>query len=494
MVAALGAMLLAGCTRPAVPVPPGVKSSDLVATVLVAAELGPVGPALARALGRFAGVRLELVTTPLAELAERAKNTRADFVVSTGPDDLVALDQAQLLTPGAAVTLARSPLVLLGSRANPQPKLAAIGSLTGPLGVPDQAAGAVASEARKQVKQAAPELKGDRLAAVPTAQLVTRLTAGELSAALVPAYALPVGTAVGAESAPSPVSDIIWAALREAPHHYGQEQILRALEQFSPAKALRDTRLEPVGKAQAKAGQDGGLFVFAGAGIREPLEAAAKAYTEQTGVPIRYTYTGSACLLAQITMSQTGDVYIPGEEYFMQQAADRQYIVGSKRIGYFIPVIMTQKGNPKGIHSLRDLTRPGVRVGLGEPKSCAIGTFTAKLLTKLGLYEAVEQNTTMRTALAAELGTALRLQSIDACINWDAVAAWFRETADIVPIPEEHNETTAILAGVLKFSRDQTKAQAFVDFLSGPDGQAIFANCHYTVDPQRPVFPVGAQP
>ena len=91
------------------------------------------------------------------------------------------------------------------------------------------------------------------------------------------------------------------------------------------------------------------------------------AFRKKTGITVFPTYTGSGCLLAQITIGQSGDLYMPGEDWYMKQAQKRIHY-STKAVTYMIPVIMVQKGNPKGIADLTDLLKPGTRVGMGEPK------------------------------------------------------------------------------------------------------------------------------
>ena len=43
-------------------------------------------------------------------------------------------------------------------------------------------------------------------------------------------------------------------------------------------------------------------------------------------------------------------------------------------------VIVVKKGNPFNIKSLEDLTKPGIKIGMGHPEQDALGTLTKKLL------------------------------------------------------------------------------------------------------------------
>jgi len=150
-------------------------------------------------------------------------------------------------------------------------------------------------------------------------------------------------------------------------------------------------------------------------------------------------------------------------------------------------VILVQKGNPKNIQGLADLTRPGVKLGLGDERACAIGRTCRLIFEKNGLdLKAIERNVAFRSVTVNELGNHIRLKALDAVIVWDAVAAYFADYGQVVPIPPEQNVISTVAVGVLKSSPHPQLADEFVEFLTSEEGRAIFRKHHYTVDPPQP--------
>ncbi|MDT7897341.1 MAG: molybdate ABC transporter substrate-binding protein [Armatimonadota bacterium] len=223
------------------------------------------------------------------------------------------------------------------------------------------------------------------------------------------------------------------------------------------------------------------LFIYAGAAFRPPLEEMGREFERRYGIPVRFNFTGSNCLLAQIILSRQGDLFLPGEAFYVQQAEKRGYVLKSEVIGYFIPVILVRKGNPKGIRSLADLAKPGVKVGLGDPKACAIGEIGEAILRKNGLTKAVHKNVVLRAMTAPELANALRLGGIDACLNWDAIAnyPWVRPAVEVIPIPPEGNVITANPLAILKTTHNKAAAEKFLQFAL-TEGQAILRRHGFT--------------
>ncbi len=209
------------------------------------------------------------------------------------------------------------------------------------------------------------------------------------------------------------------------------------------------------------------LMLFCGAGVRVAAEALIKAYEGDHAVTIAATYAGSGQLLGQIASLQKGDLFMPGEEFYVDQAVGRGLAdPASKRaVAFFVPVILVPRGNPKQIRSLADLTWPGLRLGLGDERSCAVGKRAVDLFAKNGIpAEAVAKNTVYKSGTVDELGVAVRLGQVDAVIAWDATARNFEKDADAIAIPPEQNLPAAISIVVLKSSLNTAAAASFADF------------------------------
>lgn len=91
-------------------------------------------------------------------------------------------------------------------------------------------------------------------------------------------------------------------------------------------------------------------------------------------------------------MGKCCDVFIPGAEKYTNDAKKNGWIKPGtdQKIVKHIPVIVVPKGNPGNIRSLADLGRKDARITLGDPRACAIGKISKKLLQKNKLYEQVK--------------------------------------------------------------------------------------------------------
>ncbi len=238
--------------------------------------------------------------------------------------------------------------------------------------------------------------------------------------------------------------------------------------------------------AQSNSRQPKELHVFAGAANTPPLIEAAKLYEKRYGVKVRLTFGGSGVVLAQMKLARKGDVYVPGSDDYMEKAI-KEGIVDPKSVRvicWLVPVINVPKGNPKGIKSLQDLAKPGIRFAIAVPGSVCLGDVAKEILERVGLWEKVKPNIVMQAKDCADLAAQIKLGTVDAVIGWDVFAYWYPDTPmDNIPIPPGINRIRHIPAGVTVFARDKQEAQRFVNFLASVEGKRCYAKCGYCITP-----------
>ena len=244
--------------------------------------------------------------------------------------------------------------------------------------------------------------------------------------------------------------------------------VLTGCEKRGPEKQADDSR---------------GLLVFCGAGLRPPMAELAERFEQETGAAIRMDYAGHQVLLSKIKLSRQGDIYMPGDKRYVDLAAEEGLILSRKRVCYFVPTILVQKGNPKGISGLHDLARSGVRLGLGNPEACAIGRTSKRIFEKNEVpWPDVERNLLFLSATVSELGMQIQAQSLDAVIVWDAVAEQYARHGEQVPIPVRQNVLSTVEAGVLKYTGNKALARRFLEFMVSDQGGRVFRKHGYRVE------------
>ena len=227
------------------------------------------------------------------------------------------------------------------------------------------------------------------------------------------------------------------------------------------------------------------LLVFAGAASKPPTEEAAKLYEQKTGVKIELVFGGSGSVLAQMRLAKQGDIYFPGSSDYMEKAkrAGDVFADSEKTIVYLISAINVAKGNPLGIHALRDLTRPGLRVAIGNPETVCVGAYAVEIIEKeftVAEKAAFQRNIINYTESCEKTATAISLKMADAVIGWSIFEHWDPARIDTVRLPATQVQRIGYIPiAVSKFTKNNGAARRFIGFLAGPEGRKIFARHKY---------------
>ncbi len=225
------------------------------------------------------------------------------------------------------------------------------------------------------------------------------------------------------------------------------------------------------------------LFVHCAAGMMHPIQKLADEFEAKQGIKIEMAQGGTNTLLAQIELARRGDVYIAGDADYVDMAEQKGLVRYRRTLCYFVPVILVAKGNPKNITCLADLTRPGIRIGQGDPRATAIGRLMPRLLERNGVDPAVwQKNVATECPTINELGIKLELGTIDAAVVWRTIADDYPHASEIISIPSEKNICPEVAGAVLTCATNEPDALAFLDFLASERGRHVLRAAGYQVD------------
>jgi len=220
------------------------------------------------------------------------------------------------------------------------------------------------------------------------------------------------------------------------------------------------------------------LVLLCGSSFVPPAEQLCSQFTAQTGIEIVRTVGGSEDFLPLIKAGRKGDIFITHDPY-LTYVADANALAAHIQVGFVAPVLAVAKGNPKGLSSIEDLTRPGLKVVLTDPQYSTCGELVFALLEKKGIKEKVLKNVENRlTKGHSNIGTFLETGAVDAGIMWNGVAHTFRDSLEIVPTPYEYDKEIRVHIIGLSYSKQPELLKQFIEFARNR-GPEIFAKHGY---------------
>jgi len=176
------------------------------------------------------------------------------------------------------------------------------------------------------------------------------------------------------------------------------------------------------------------------------MKHLARIYEAETGQAVEINSAGSGELLAYIELQTEGDLYVCHDPFLDILMKKFKMGVDGWVLAELTPVIVVQKGNPKNIASLGDLTRPDVEVALTDYERSTLGRMLKTIFGKAGI-DLDQLNKDKKIATNKSGGHVANLVTTgnaDAAMCWRAVARLRLDDLDVVPIPEEHLPTPGV--------------------------------------------------
>lgn len=225
------------------------------------------------------------------------------------------------------------------------------------------------------------------------------------------------------------------------------------------------------------------ILAFCGSASKPAMEECAKLFEEKSGIRVVLYFSGSGEMLSQMKMSKRGDIYIPGSPDYMVKAVNDGVVDVNQNveiIAYLVPAILVQKGNPKNIQGLYDLSKEGIRVAIGNPESVCVGLYAYEILERGGLLNKVSKNIVTLGGSCSMTAALIPMKAVDAIMGWEVFAKWNSETTVVIFLkPDQVPRLAYIPAAISTFSEHPKEAKQFIEFLKCLEGQQIFTKWGY---------------
>jgi molybdate transport system substrate-binding protein len=216
------------------------------------------------------------------------------------------------------------------------------------------------------------------------------------------------------------------------------------------------------GGGSARSGDSGRLAVFAAASLTEVFPAINKAPA--------YSFAGSDQLAFQIQQGAAADVFAAASPKY----PDLLYKQGlvEKPIAFTTNtlVVIVPKSNPGNIHSVLDLTRPGLKIVIGD-SSVPVGSYTLTVLKNLGITDGVLKNVVSKEPDVKSIVAKVALGEADAGFVYVTDVKPVRGKVLAIALRESAQPHVVYEVAVVKAGKHRQAAYRFVTVLIRPPAQ-----------------------
>jgi molybdate transport system substrate-binding protein len=220
------------------------------------------------------------------------------------------------------------------------------------------------------------------------------------------------------------------------------------------------------GAAAAKTSRaTAGITIFAGSSMTSVLPEIDSSNT--------YSFGSTGTLATQITNGAPADVLMGANT----TTAASLYASGivEKPVNFTrnTLAVVVPKANPAGIKSIYDLTKTGLKIDEAA-SSVPVGSYTVQVLNQMGLNAAVQANVVSQETSDANVVSKVALGQVDAGFVYLSDYVIDPTHLTLIKVPAWAQPKITYSMAIVTKSPNQTAAQAWIDKVLSPAGQAIF--------------------
>jgi len=185
----------------------------------------------------------------------------------------------------------------------------------------------------------------------------------------------------------------------------------------------------------------------------------------------KYTFGGSGALEVQIEQGGPADVFAAASpkqpaELFAKGLVDRPVQFATNTLVLIVP-----KGNPAHIHSVADITKPGVKLVICNA-TVPCGDYARNAFANLGITTQAMKNVASQTTDVTQTVAQVALGQADAGFVYITDANAAKGKVTVLRLPAKAKPQAKDYIAVVNAGKNQAAASAFVKQVLSPQGQA----------------------
>jgi molybdate transport system substrate-binding protein len=226
------------------------------------------------------------------------------------------------------------------------------------------------------------------------------------------------------------------------------------------------------------------VTVFAAASLTNALQQVADGYKARSGQTVALSFAASSALARQIEASGGADVFISADKDWMDHLDNKGLIAHATRrdiLGGHLVLVAPASSNAQiKIAPHFDLmgALAGGRLSVADPDSVPAGKYAKTALTALGVWSTVVDHLVQAENVRVALAYVARGEApLGIVYSTDAAA---EPNVKIVgEFPDNTHQPIVYPAALTKDAKPS--AQAFLDYLRGPEANAVFSKAGFVI-------------
>jgi molybdate transport system substrate-binding protein len=229
---------------------------------------------------------------------------------------------------------------------------------------------------------------------------------------------------------------------------------------------------------------NGALTVFAASSLTGAFTQIGKDFeAAHAGTHVTFNFAASDDLSSQIESEGGADVFASASTKYMDAVSSKVGVSGQVDFAQNQLVVIVPKSNPAGIKTFKDIAKSGVKLVLAE-EGVPVGDYAREALTSAGIETQAMANVVSNEQDDASVVAKITSGEADAGIVYVSdVTAQVAPTVTAVPVPAAVNVIATYPVAVMKNADNATLGQQFVDYVSGPAGQATLKSFGFLPPP-----------
>jgi molybdate transport system substrate-binding protein len=185
----------------------------------------------------------------------------------------------------------------------------------------------------------------------------------------------------------------------------------------------------------------------------------------------RYSFGGSNALAAQITQGAPADVFASANTTLPAQLFAKSLCAKPVVFTRNTLVVVVPTSNSKGIKSVFDLSKAGVKLVIAGP-GVPVGSYTLQILEQMNLSTTVLKNVVSRETDVREVLSKVALGEADAGFVYSTDARTVPGKVKVIKVPAWAEPKVQYGICIVNSSANKAGAQAFINKVMSKAGQA----------------------